>query len=75
MHPYKKCGILSRIGGGGSSVIYERGFGLEPGSICLPYSHNKLQSPEVVSSAVCVNNSPAVELEFLWDQLEQFCKI
>jgi hypothetical protein len=45
---------------------------LEPGFIHVGYNHNKLQSAEAIYSIACTINSPAVELEFLWDQLNPF---
>jgi hypothetical protein len=44
---------------------------LEPEFIRLDYNHNKLQSLETDSSTPCTNNALAVELEFLWDQLDR----
>jgi hypothetical protein len=44
---------------------------LEPEFIRFAYNHNKLQSHKPASSIACTNSALAVELEILWDQLEQ----
>jgi hypothetical protein len=44
---------------------------MEPGFILFGYTHNKLQSFQTASSIARINNAMAVEIEFLWDQLEQ----